>query len=139
MELKDYGKQPFVVNIEDFTKSNTNFRTAVWTGEHLQMTLMHIPVGGDVGLEQHPDNDQFLRLEEGKAQVQMGDSKDNLDFNVEIEDDFGIFVPAGKWHNIVNTGDEPLKLYSIYSPVHHPASTIHATQAEAEEAEAHEH
>lgn len=139
MELKDYGKQPFVVNIEDFTKSNTNYRTAVWTGEYLQMTLMHIPVGGDIGLEQHTDNDQFLRLEEGKARVQMGESKENLDFDFEAEDDFGIFVPAGKWHNIINIGDEPIKLYSIYSPVHHPANTIHKTKAEAEEAEAHEH
>lgn len=139
MELKDYGKQPFVVNIEEFTNSNDNYRTAVWTGEHLQMTLMSIPAGGEIGLEVHPDNDQFLRLESGKGLVQMGDSKDNLTFEKEAEADFGIFIPAGKWHNVKNNGDEDMKLYSIYSPVHHPFGTVHKTYEEAMEAEKHEH
>ncbi len=139
MELKDYGKQPFVVDIEDFTTSNTNFRTAVWTGEHLQMTLMSIPVDGEIGLEIHTDTDQFLRIEQGKTRVYMGDSEDDLDFEEEAEEDFAIFIPAGKWHNIVNTGDEEVKIYSIYAPSHHPFGTIHETKEIADEAEALEH
>lgn len=139
MELKDYGKQPFVVDLEDFTKSNNNFRTAVWTGEKLQMTLMSIEVGGDIGGEIHPENDQFLRIEAGKALVKMGESEDNITFEQEAEDDFGIFIPVGKWHNVINIGDEPLKLYSIYAPAHHPFGTVHATRAEADEAEEAEH
>src|SRR5688572_8942800 len=115
MELKDYGPNPFVVDIEDFTKSNENFRTAVWTGTYFQITLMTIPVGGEVGLEVHPDTDQFLRLEQGKAKVVMGASEDALDKEWQAEDDWAIVVPAGTWHNIINVGDEPLKLYSIYA------------------------
>lgn len=133
--LKDYGKEPTVLNIEDYTLSNTNFRTALWTGTHLQVTLMSIPVGGEVGLEQHSTTDQFLRVEEGKASVMMGDTKESLTFTKEAGDNFAILIPAGKWHNIVNTGDKPLKLYSIYAPVEHPFGTIHKTQQEAEEAE----
>ena len=136
--LKDYGAEPTTLNIDDYTISNSNFRTAIWTGTKLQVTLMSIPVSCDIGLEQHPDTDQFLRIEEGQAKVMMGDSEDSLTFIQMVEKDFAIFVPAGKWHNIVNTGDKPLKLYSIYSPVEHPHGTIHKTQEEAEEAE-HQH
>lgn len=135
VSLKDYGAEPTVLNIETYTFSNENFRTALWTGSNLQVTLMAIPVGGDVGLEQHHDIDQFLRVEEGTAQVMMGDSKDNLDFVRNVSDDYAIFVPAGKWHNIVNKGDKPLKLYSIYAPAEHPHGTVHKTQQEAMEAE----
>ena len=135
VSLKDYGAEPTVLNIEALTLLNSNFRTALWTGTKLQTTLMTIPVGGDVGLEQHPDTDQFLRIEEGTAQVVMGDTEQSLTFTKTVEKDFAIFVPAGKWHNIINTGDKPLKLYSIYSPVEHPHGTVHLTQEEAEEAE----
>lgn len=135
--LKDYGAEPTVLNIESYTLANENFRTALWTGNNLQVTLMTIPVGGDVGLEQHMTIDQFLRIEQGEGQVMMGDSEDNLDFVKEVSDDYAIFVPAGKWHNIVNKGDKPLKIYSIYAPAEHPRGTIHKTQQEAMEAEHH--
>lgn len=135
----DHGTQPFVVDIEEATVANDTFRTAIWTGEQLQMTVMSIPVGEEIGLELHDENDQFLRIEQGQARVLMGDSPDNLTFDAPASDDFGIFVPKGKWHNIINTGDEPLKLYSIYAPSHHPSGTVHATKAEADEAEAAEH
>jgi len=135
--LKDYGAEPTVLDIDAYAMSNDNFRTALWTGTKLQVTLMSIPVGGDVGLEQHPDTDQFLRIEDGQASVMMGDTKESLTFTQTAEKDFAIIVPAGKWHNIVNTGDKPLKLYSIYSPVEHPHGTVHKTQEEAEEAEHH--
>lgn len=139
MDFSDHGKQPYVTNIETLTKGNETFRTAIWTGEHLQMTLMSIEVGGDIGLEVHPDNDQFLRVEAGEAEVVMGPSRDNLEQKFKAEDDFGIFIPAGTWHNIINTGNEPLKLYSLYGPSHHEHGTIHQTRAEADEAEAAEH
>lgn len=137
--MKDQGPNPYVVNIEQETVDNASFRTALWTGSFLQATLMSIEPGGEIGLEIHHDTDQFLRVEAGIGLVQMGDAEDNLDFEKNIEHDDAIFVPTGKWHNITNTGDEPLKLYSIYAPAHHPHGTVHATKAEADEAEEHEH
>jgi mannose-6-phosphate isomerase-like protein (cupin superfamily)/rubrerythrin len=135
IELKDYGGNPFVVDIEEATTQNETFRTALWTGEHLQVTLMSIDVGDDIGLEVHPDTDQFLRLEQGQGLVQMGDSPDRLDFQAQVSDDFAIMVPAGKWHNITNTGNEKMKLYAIYAPPEHPFGTVHRTKAEAKAAE----
>ena len=139
MDMNDYGKKPYVVNIEELTKQNDNFRVAKWTGANLQMTVMSIEVEGEVGLEVHDDHDQFLRIEAGKARVVMGPAEDNLDFEQVAEDDFAIFVPAGTWHNIVNIGDEPLKLYSIYAPAEHAAGTVHKTYEEAMAAEAEHH
>ncbi|WP_160037058.1 cupin domain-containing protein [Paenibacillus sp. An7] len=129
--LMDYGKQPYVVNIEQATKQNNTYRTAIWTGKHFQVTLMSIDVGDDIGLEVHPTTDQFLRIEEGQGFVQMGDSKDQLDFQEMVRDDYAIMVPAGKWHNITNTGNTPLKLYVIYAPPEHPFGTVHQTKAAA--------
>ena len=134
-DTNDYGLQPFVVNIEEATVANDHFRVAKWTGSHMQMTLMAIQPGDDIGLEVHADHDQFLRIEQGNAKVVMGPSEDNLDFEAEAEDDFAIFVPAGSWHNVINTGDQPLKLYSIYAPSEHAHGTIHETKADAEAAE----
>lgn len=133
--LKDYGKQPFVLDIDEATKQNRTFRTALWTGDHLQVTLMSIPVGQDIGLELHPDVDQFLRVEEGEGLVQMGDEKNRLNYQKRVSDDYAIMVPAGKWHNITNTGQKPLKIYSIYAPPEHPFGTVHRTKADAMAAE----
>ena len=133
IELKDYGSQPFVVNIEQATKQNNTFRTALWTGKHLQLTLMSIEPGEDIGLEVHPNIDQFIRIEEGQGVVKMGDSKHNLDFQRKVYDDYAIFIPAGTWHNLINTGKKPIKLYSIYAPPEHPYGTIHETKKDAEE------
>ncbi len=127
--IKDYGSTSFVVDIEEVTKQNNAFRTALWTGKHLQVTLMSIDVGDDIGLEVHPNLDQFIRIEEGQGLVQMGDSKDRLDFEARASDDFAIMVPAGKWHNLTNTGTKPIKLYSIYAPPEHPFGTVHETKA----------
>ncbi|MBB6451036.1 mannose-6-phosphate isomerase-like protein (cupin superfamily) [Geomicrobium halophilum] len=125
---KDHGSQPFVLNIEEAAKQNQTFRTALWTGEHLQVTVMSIDVGGDIGLEVHPEIDQFLRIESGQGLVQMGDRKDQLDFERRVYADYAIMVPAGKWHNITNTGNRPLKLYTIYAPPEHPYGTVHETK-----------
>ena len=135
--LKDYGPAPAVFNIETHTTSNENFRTALWTGTKLQLVAMSIIVGGEVGLEIHTKTDQFLRIEEGKAKVLIGDSKESLTFERTAEEDFAIIIPAGKWHNIINVGDKPLKLYSIYSPVEHSHGTVHKTFEEAEAEEEH--
>jgi mannose-6-phosphate isomerase-like protein (cupin superfamily) len=127
IDEKDYGKEPYVVNIEDLTKQNTKFRVAKWTGDNLQMTVMSIEPGGEVGLEVHDDIDQFLRVEDGEARVEMGPTETEVTFTKEVEDDFAILVPAGTWHNIINTGDKPLKVYSIYAKPEHPHGTIHET------------
>jgi len=131
----DHGQRPFVVDINKATLSNETYRTALWTGKNLQLTLMTIPVGGEIGLEIHHDHDQFLRIEEGQGLAQMGDQKDHLYFSQPAYDDSAIFIPAGTWHNVLNTGNKPLKLYSIYAPPEHPHGTIHQTREMAEAAE----
>lgn len=137
VELRDYGPEPFVINIEEATKQNDTFRTALWTGKYLQLTLMSIDVGEDIGLEVHYDLDQFIRIEEGQGIVRMGDRSDNLDFQARVYDDFVFIIPAGKWHNLINTGNKPIKLYSIYAPPQHPHGTVHETKEDAEEEEHH--
>ncbi|MDQ1147701.1 mannose-6-phosphate isomerase-like protein (cupin superfamily) [Bacillus sp. SORGH_AS 510] len=133
--LTDYGPKPFVVNINEASKQNNTYRTALWTGKHLQVTLMSLNVGEDIGLEIHPNVDQFLRIEQGQGIVQMGNSKENLTFARNVYDDSAIMIPAGTWHNLTNTGNTPLKLYSIYAPPNHPFGTVHATKADAMAAE----
>ncbi len=129
--LKDYGPNPLALNINEASKQNNTYRTALWTGEHLQVTLMSIDVGDDIGLEVHPDVDQFLRIEQGQGVVQMGKDKNNLTFQQNVADDSAIFIPAGTWHDVTNTGSTPLKLYSIYAPPNHPFGTVHSTKADA--------
>lgn len=133
--LKDYGPQPFVINIDEATKQNNTFRTALWTGDHLQLTLMSINVRQDIGLENHPNLDQFIRIEQGQGLVKMGNCKDNLNFQTRVMDDSAIIIPAGTWHNVINTGNRPLKLYSIYAPPQHPKGTVHKTKVDAIAAE----
>ena len=128
----DYGPNPFIIDISNATMNNDTFRTALWTGNNLQLTLMSIPVGDEIGLEVHPNDDQFLHIESGHGVVQMGNQMDRLNFQQPVFTNSAIFVPAGIWHNIVNTGDIPLKLYSIYAPPHHPWGTVHQTKAIAE-------
>lgn len=130
--LKDYGPCPFVINIEEAAKRNNYFRLALWTGKYLQLTLMSIDVGSDIGLEMHPDVDQFIRIEQGQGLVLMGNSPDNLTFRAKVCDDYAIFIPAGTWHNLVNIGPVPIKLYSIYAPPEHPHGTVHKTKEDAE-------
>jgi mannose-6-phosphate isomerase-like protein (cupin superfamily) len=133
----DEGSNPFVTNIETDSVANENYRTTRWTGSHLQMTLMCIEPGHDIGLEVHHDGDQFLRVETGTARVQMGSTENELSFDREVGDDWAILVPAGMWHNVTNIGDEPLKVYAIYGPPEHPHGTVHPTQADAQADEHH--
>lgn len=139
MTTKDFGKAPFVTNIEEATLENKNYRTTLWTGELLQATLMSIPVGGDIGAEVHDENDQFLRVEQGHGRVIMGESADKIILDKEVGPEDAIFIPRNTYHNVVNIGQEDLKLYSIYGPAHHEHGTVHETQAIAMAAEEDEH
>lgn len=116
----------YFANIEEQTKENDNFRKVVWTGEKSQLVLMSIPAGGEIGVETHPKVDQFFRVEAGKGKVIMNGEE------MEFEDDFAFIVPAGVEHNVVNNGEEAIKLYTIYSPANHIDGRIHKTKEEAE-------
>ena len=135
--FRDHGKRPYVVDIHEAAVANPNFRTAIWTGEYLQVTLMSINPGDEIGLEIHPDTDQFLRIEQGCGIVEMGRRPEQPEYIRQIGEDDAIMIPAGYYHNLTNTGHVPIKLYSIYAPPHHPRGTIHRTQEEAMEAEEH--
>jgi mannose-6-phosphate isomerase-like protein (cupin superfamily) len=132
MTVQDNGPQPNAFDIETATVENANYRTVAWSGKYLQVTLMSIPVGESIGLEAHPETDQFLRLDAGTGRVTMGPSKDELTFQQDVEDGWAVMVPAGTWHDIINTGDEPMRLYAIYAPVHHAPGIVQATAADAE-------
>ncbi len=133
--MRDYGNEPFVINMARNTKRNPNFRIALWTGKHLQVTLMSIPVGGDIGFEMHPDVDQFIGIESGFARVMMGKSRDKLDYQQRADTGYAVLVPAGTWHNMINIGNTPLKVYSVYAPPQHPFGTVHKTKHDAEKEE----
>ncbi|MDO5520312.1 MAG: cupin domain-containing protein [bacterium] len=131
----DYGPRPFIFDIEEEVENNRFFRASLWSGQHLQLTVMNVKVGDEIGAEVHDDLDQFLKIEEGNGMLYVGSSKDNWDYNTPVDSDNAIIIPAGTWHNLVNAGRSPLKLFSIYAPPAHPANTIHQTKAEADAAE----
>ena len=121
----------FVTNIEKDTTENENFRKVLYTAPHSQLVLMSLKPSEEIGNEVHPDNDQFFRIDAGEGKIVF----DNTDEH-EIRDGFAVVVPAGTWHNVINTSSEkPLRLYTIYSPAHHPDGTIHKTKEEAMAAE----
>lgn len=131
-EIRDYGGEPFLFNIQNATTMNQNFRTALWTGQHMQLTLMSIPAGGDIGVEMHPDVDQFIRIEQGHAKVYLGNCRNALQEAGFADNSYAVIIPAGTWHNIVNAGKRPLKLYSLYAPPNHPSGTAQKTKKDAE-------
>ena len=131
-DIKDIVPQPQSFDIERATKENTNYRSVAWSGRYLQVTLMSIPAGGDIGLEVHPETDQFLRLDAGSGRVQMGAAKDKLTFEKEVSDGWCVLVPAGTWHNITNIGATPMQVYAIYAPAHHTPGKVQATATAAE-------
>jgi mannose-6-phosphate isomerase-like protein (cupin superfamily) len=128
----------WVGDIEQVTLKNDTFRTVLFTGKHTQLTVMRLQPGEEIGRESHPHLDQFIRVEEGRARVELGHAKDKVEETHDIEDDWAVVIPAGIWHNVVNTGDGDLKLYSLYSPPEHSEGTIHRTKAAADAAE-HDH
>jgi mannose-6-phosphate isomerase-like protein (cupin superfamily) len=131
MTVEDIGPRPQSFDLEDATRQNRNYRTVAWSGRYLQLTLMSIPVGADIGLEAHPETDQFLRLDAGRGRVQMGASKEQLTFDREVSDGWCALIPAGTWHNVTNIGQEPMQLYAIYAPSHHKPGKIHRTAQDA--------
>ena len=134
-EIRDYGPEPCVFNINHATNMNQNFRTTLWTGRNMQLTLMSIPVRSDIGVEMHKDVDQFIRIESGHAKVYMGNRQNALRELGNVNENYAIIIPAGTWHNIVNIGNRPLKVYSLYAPPQHPAGTVHKTKEDAEHKE----
>lgn len=121
----------FAEDIKKLTKENTNFRKVLHTGQHCQVVAMNIPVGGDIGEETHADVDQILYFIDGTCEAILnGESR-------TVEEHDIVFVPAGTLHNFKNVGDEDLKLFTVYAPPEHPDGTIHATKADAEQAEKH--
>ena len=131
-DIRDYGGEPFIFNIHHATERNENFRTTLWTGRDIQLTLMSIPTHSDIGVEMHDDVDQFIRIESGRAIVMIGNCPNDLREQECINSDYAIIIPAGNWHNVLNAGNSPLKLYSLYAPPKHPFGTVHRTKADAE-------
>jgi mannose-6-phosphate isomerase-like protein (cupin superfamily) len=129
----DFGADPYVANVAYMAAQNPNFRTALWTGAHLQMTLMSIPPCGEIGLEIHDDTDQLIRIEQGTAVVKMGACREHPDIAQRLTAGDTVFVPAGTWHNVKNTGRFPLKVSSVYAPPHHPHGTVQKTREDTEE------
>lgn len=134
MSIQDQGPRPNAFDIETATVQNENYRVVAWTGKYLQVTLMSIPPGESIGLEAHPETDQFLRIDAGSGRCVMGPEKDALDFGENVADGWSIQVPAGTWHDVINTGTVPLRLYTVYAPSHHAAGAVQPTQEDAERA-----
>ena len=121
----------FVDDIEALTEDNNDFRRVIYTGRHLQLVLMSLAPGEEIGEEVHATHDQFLRIEAGRGEVIIDGRRS------KIEDDVAVIVPAGARHNLVNTGDEPLKLYTLYAPPEHQDRIVHPTKVDAQLNEEH--
>ena len=124
----------YSIDIEKATEENEFFRKVLYTAQHMQLVLMTLKIGEDIGQEIHPDVDQFIRVEEGEADA-------ILDGEVhKLSDGSVVVIPAGTEHNVINTSSsEALRLYTVYTPPNHPDGTIHKTKAEAEEYERIQH
>lgn len=129
--IKDYGNMPLAIDIKEIARQNETFRSTLWTGEHFQITLMNILPNESIGLEIHPDTDQFIQIIQGTGMVKIGDAQNNLDFSKRVGENESIIIPAGKWHNLINIGNDSIKLFSIYAPLQHPKGTVHLTKADA--------
>lgn len=130
-KVRNCKMKGFVANIEELTQENRNFRRVLYTGKHLQLVLMSLLPGEEIGDEVHETHDQFFRIEIGQGEVWI-DGNHSM-----VKSDDAIIVPAGARHNVVNTGDKPLRLYTIYAPPEHRDGTVHATKADAEVLEEH--
>ncbi|MGH3330811.1 MAG: cupin domain-containing protein [Nocardioidaceae bacterium] len=129
----------WVGNIEETAKGNSYFREVLFTAQNLQLVVMSLEPGEEIGVEMHDHLEQFIRIESGSATVTMGPSKDEIAETHALEDDWAVIIPGGTWHNVINTGGGSLKLYTIYAPPEHPDGTVHRTKADATAAEAEHH
>ena len=125
---RDMGNAPTLLNMKSATSGNPFYRNTLWTGEHSQLTLMSIPIGEEIGTELHNENDQFIKIEDGIAEVFFGNSPEELSTVGRANSEYAVIIPAGIYHNIKNVGSTPLKLYSVYSPAHHPYGTVNKTK-----------
>ena len=125
-------KRGYCDNIEARTVENEDFRRVLYTSGHLQLVLMTLQPGEEIGEEVHSDRDQFFRIEEGEGAVDI-DGREN-----RVEDDFAVIVPAGARHNVRNTGSAPLRLYTIYGPPEHKDGVVQATKQDADARHSHE-
>lgn len=132
---EDIGRGPWIGDIDAWTAENTTFRTVLSTGRHTQLTVMCIGPGEDIGREVHRRHDQFLRVVEGHARVELGPNEGEVEQTQQIGPGWAVIVPAGVWHDVVNTGEGDLKLYPLYSPPVHLDGAVHHTKVEAEAAE----
>ncbi|WRH26417.1 cupin domain-containing protein [Arthrobacter sp. JZ12] len=132
MAITDHGPTPKAFNLQRATEENADYRRVVWTGKHLQVTLMSIEPGGSIDLEVHRGTDRFLGIEAGKACVKMGPAKEDLSFQQDVEGGWSILVPAGTWHSVENRGDEPLRLYTVYAPKLHAQGIVQETPKDAD-------
>jgi mannose-6-phosphate isomerase-like protein (cupin superfamily) len=119
-------KRGYCDDIEKATVENEDFRRVLYTGEHLQLVLMTLQPGDEIGEEVHPDRDQFFRIEQGEGAIDI-DGREN-----RVEDDFAVIVPAGARHNVRNIGSQPLRLYTIYGPPEHKDQVVQSTKEEAD-------
>jgi len=119
----------FVDDMEELSDRNTDFRRVLYTAGRMQLVLMTLQPGEDIGEETHADIDQFFRVQEGEGEIWIDGAMSRID------SDAAMIVPAGALHNVKNSGVEPLKLFTVYAPPAHPDGTVHATKADAEAAE----
>ena len=124
-----------VLNTLEAAECNRAFRATLWTGAQLQVTLMEIEPCQCIGLENHPDTDQYLLVAEGTGRICLGECRERAGACRNVGKGYGLLIPAGTWHNVYNTGRCPMKLISVYAPPHHKRGTIHRTKEMAEMAE----
>lgn len=125
-------KKGFKGNIEELTEENSSFRRVLYTGHNIQLVLMSLLPGEDIGMEVHDDTDQFFRFEEGEGKVVINETE------YQVKDDDAVVVPAGSPHNVINTSDtDPLRFYTVYAPPHHKDGTVHVTKADAQASDEH--
>jgi mannose-6-phosphate isomerase-like protein (cupin superfamily) len=129
--LEEILMKGFVDNIEDLTKDNSDFRRVLYTAKKIQLVLMALRPGEEIGEEVHHDRDQFFRIEKGKGEIWIDGVM------TKVEDDVAMIVPAGARHNVKNSGDKPLKLYTLYAPPEHIDGTVHATKSDASASKEH--
>ena len=130
-DSKEAPMKGFVGDIEAMTEANSDYRRVLYTAAQMQLVLMALQPGEEIGEETHEDGTQFIRVEKGNGEVWIDGTR------TQIGSDMGIVVPAGARHNIINTGKEPLKLYTLYAPPEHVDGTVNATKADAEASQEH--
>ena len=125
----DRGNERLVINLDNSAEKNENYRTALWTGENMQLTVMSIPIGGQTGVELHEREDQLIKITSGLGEIYFPDPSGELVPSGKVTEEFAVIIPNGVRHNLKNIGNKPLKLYSVYSPPHHPYGTVEKKQS----------